>query len=45
MTHVNEESHSFYLPPTRISTSEMNHHYFPAAGLEFCLAGTHFSLH
>jgi len=44
MARVNKGSHSFYLPPTRLSTSGMNHtcHYSPASEHHRTLAGTHF---
>jgi len=45
MARVNEGS-QFYLPPTRLSTSDMNHTclYFPAAEHHRSLAGTQFSV-
>jgi len=39
LARVNEGSHCFYLPPTRLSTSGMNS---PAAEHHRTLAGTHF---
>ena len=46
MAHVNEGS-QFYLPPTRLSTSGMNHTclYSPAIEHHRTLAGTHFPSH